>query len=201
MTDMPWKRRAGQSLIEGMVAMTIIITSVSSALVVVQSSIRSSTIGGSQIIAANLAREGMEVVRALRDSNWLGSANFQTGLVSGAIKTARPFLDPVSGAWTLTFSNFLITDAAALLYLTPQAVYVQTDAPAGLTATPYRRQIVINHICRNNVGGAENVVSGASLCTGTQTLVGLAVASSVRYVASGGGARTVTVEERLYDWR
>jgi len=48
-------------MIEGMLAMTIIITAVSSSLALVQSSITASRISGRPGRAANLAREGIEV--------------------------------------------------------------------------------------------------------------------------------------------
>src|SRR5262245_35142172 len=87
------KTPRGQSFIEAMVALTIIITSISSALALVQSSITASRVGGSQIIAANLAREGIEVVRSLRDGNWLSGNGFDEGLRDAAVKTARPIFD------------------------------------------------------------------------------------------------------------
>src|SRR5688500_13720998 len=90
----------GQSFVEAMVAISVMITAISSSLALIQSSITATRIGGQQIVAANLAREGLEVVRGLRDTNWLKGQSFQVGLidVSGR-KPARPVLDVQDGEW------------------------------------------------------------------------------------------------------
>lgn len=61
---------AGQSLVEAMialgVAMIVIVALVNLSLV----SLRSSTIAQNQLTAKNLANQGLEIVRSLRDSGW-----------------------------------------------------------------------------------------------------------------------------------
>ncbi len=196
--------RAGQSLIEAMVALTIIISSVSSAMVLVQSSITASRIGGSQVVAANLAREGIEVVRGLRDSNWLSGAGFQTGLVNGAMKTARPFLNIAAGTWSLVFGNQMLGDPSTVLSMTTGGVFLNADTPpAGALASPYSRLLTLNYICRLNSDGTERIETGAAAtCVpSTETFVGLAAVSSVQWTGVGGVPRVTSVEERLYDWR
>lgn len=194
--------RRGQSFIEAMVALTIIVTSVSSSLALVQASLTSTRISGSQIIAANLAREGLEVVRSIRDSNWLKGQSFQVGLVSGVDKAARPFIDRATGAWTMDFTPVTTDDDASALYLFVDGMYVQaTLPPAGSRASQYRRVVTLDHICRNDATGVETVVTGTDVCSGIETLVGLAVESRVTYIGLSGNRRTVSAEERLYDWR
>lgn len=194
--------RKGQSFIEAMVALTIIVTSVSSSLALVQASLTSSRISGSEIIAANLSREGIEVVRSIRDSNWLRGESFKVGLVSGTDKDARPFLDTATGGWTLDFTPVTLSDTLSTLYLLADGTYVHADAaPIGRGASQYRRVVTLNHICRDDSTGAERIVIGSALCGGAETLVGLAVSSRVSFVGLSGGRRTVSAEERIYDWR
>jgi len=198
-------RRAprGQSFIEAMVAISVIVSSISSSLGLVQSSITATINGGTQVVAANLAREGMEVVRAMRDTNWLKSRSFQVGLVdAGGVKTARPLLDPASGAWSLSFAATSLTAADAAVYVRMDGVYLQADAqPSGSSISPYARVIMLQHLCRDDSSGAERAVGGTDTCLGSEMLVGLLASSTVRWRGVGGKFQTLTVEERLYDWR
>jgi hypothetical protein len=193
----------GQSFIEAMVAITVIVTSISSSLALVQSSITATHNGGIQVTAANLAREGAEVVRGLRDTNWLKSQSFQVGLVDASgDKTARPLLDQAGGGWSLSFAPTGLTAANAAVYVTGDGVYLQADAqPAGSTLSPYTRVITLQHICRDDTTGTERTVGDATTCLGSETLVGLNVDSTVRWRGVSGQYQTLTVEERLYDWR
>lgn len=199
------KDRRGQSFIEAMVALTIIITSVSSALALVQSSLTSSSVGGTQIVASNLAREGVEIVRSIRDSNWLAGGSFKDGLTYGTDKTAIPVLDKASGSWSLTLAPLAMTDALAALYLDTDGGYVHAGSMVpGTSATPYRRLLTVNYICRENSTGAETIVTVPNAScppSTTHTFVGLEVQSAVRWTVAGGSSRNLTVTERLYDWR
>lgn len=193
----------GQSFIEAMVAITVIITSISSSLALIQSSITATRVGGMQVAAANLAREGIEVVRGLRDTNWLRSQSFQVGLVDAAgVKTARPILDAQSGAWTISFEATSLTSPNAAVYMMDDGVHLQADSqPAASAVSPYARVLTLQHICRDGSTGSERHVGSTATCLGSETLAGLAVASTVRWRAIGGQFQTLTAEERLYDWR
>lgn len=192
----------GQSFVEAMVAITIIVSSISSSLALVQSSITASRIGGTHVIAANLAREGLEVARSIRDGNWLAGRSFQVGLVDPAGKIAKPALDRSNGTWSLVFGSFALDGSGAAIYLTDDGVYLQADAqPTGSSTSPYARMLTIDHVCRDNGTGVERIASGAGSCLGTETLIGLAVSSAVRWTTVAGSFQTLTAEERLYDWR
>jgi len=197
--------RRGQSFIEAMVAITIIVTSVASALTLVQSSVTATHNGGIQVVAANLAREGLEVVRAARDTNWLKGNSFQVGLVDPGgtnRKDARPILNLATGDWTLSFTVIPPDLSNAVVYDTTDGLYVQADAqPSGAASSPYTRVLTLNHLCRDGSTGVERIVGGVLTCSGTETLVGLSVDSKVRWRQPGGTYRQLTVTERFYDWR
>ena len=191
----------GQSFVEAMVAITIIVSSISSSLALVQSSITASRIGGTHVVAANLAREGLEVARSIRDTNWLSGRSFQVGLVDPAGKTAKPALDRSTGTWSLRFGVLTLGDAGTATYLGADGVYVQADVqPAGSAVSPYFRLLTLDFICRDDAGGAERIVADGS-CLGTETLAGLAVSSAIQWVTVAGSSQTLTAEERFYDWR
>lgn len=203
MIERLWRDRRGQSFIEAMVAITVIITSISSSLALIQSSITATGVGGMQVVAANLAREGLEVVRAARDTNWLAGRSFQVGLVdAGGNKTARPILDVENGGWDISFEPTSLTAENARLYITAEGVYRQADSPpAGAAASLYSRALTIQHICRDDGTGDERIVGGAVTCLGSETLAGLSVFSTVRWRGVAGVYQTLTAEERFYDWR
>jgi len=186
-----------------MVSITIIITSVSSALALVQSSITATRVGGSQILASNLAREGIEVARSVRDSNWMAGTAFSAGLTDAASKTARPILDPATGAWRMVFGGLSPGDEETRLHLVPEGLYLHADAPPdGSAPSLYRRLMTINHLCRDDAAGNERLETApAASCNIGETLAGLAVRSEVSYPSVSGAVRSVVVEGRLYDWR
>jgi type II secretory pathway pseudopilin PulG len=64
-------RQSGQSLIETIVAIFILTTALSGSIGLAVYAFSNSAISQNEIIATNLAREGIEVVRSMRDSNWL----------------------------------------------------------------------------------------------------------------------------------
>lgn len=71
------KSGAGFTLIEGIIAIAIISTALIVGLSLAYSNLTAAQNNSDRIIAANLAREGLEVMRNIRDSNWLRrEANF-----------------------------------------------------------------------------------------------------------------------------
>lgn len=73
-------KNKGFSLLEVLVAIFIISIGITGAVSLVNYSISSVAVGKSQIIASNLAQEGIEIVRSIRDSNWLENAAWDSGL-------------------------------------------------------------------------------------------------------------------------
>ncbi|MCD4705351.1 hypothetical protein K8R66_04735 [bacterium] len=79
---MKFNNRKGQSILESTVAIYIAIVGLMSIMNIVFYNIQSQGLSHSMLIASNLAREGIEEVRNLRDSNWLNSKrNWDEGLL------------------------------------------------------------------------------------------------------------------------
>lgn len=106
------KRKNGNSgftLIEAMIAVTLIISGITGLLVLVNRSMGFAILASNQLIAANLAQEGIELVRNIRDNNWMNNENWLNGLEDGtyqidyinnelSINTEQPLLfDEVVG--------------------------------------------------------------------------------------------------------
>ncbi len=72
--------KKGFTLIEVIIAIFIIIIGITGAVNLISHNISSIIVSRSQVIAVNLAQEGLEIVRAIRDTNWLEDADWNVGL-------------------------------------------------------------------------------------------------------------------------
>lgn len=196
----------GQSMLEAVIATGIIVTAVSSALTLVSSSINAEKESESLLTAGNLAREGVEVVRMMRDSNWLAGAAWDAGMTgTGNDYTGIPVFDPAANGWSVNFTPNAVTDATAKVYrystgsgnaivgLMVQAV----TQPANTVLTPYSRMVVMDPLCDDGAGGYTIVSSGTACST---TKIGVRVTSKVRWTIKNK-VKTLDMEERLLNWR
>lgn len=74
------KNKKGFTIIEVLIAIFVITIGITSSLSLINYSISSAAVGKSQIIAASLAQEGMEIIRNIRDGNWLEDVAWNDGL-------------------------------------------------------------------------------------------------------------------------
>ena len=108
----------GVGLVEAVVAIGILITGIISVVSLSQSNIASSQGVVARLTAINLAREGVEAVRSMRDGNWLkGRTNvtgednaWDSGFNGAGDVTAIAVLNADSLAWTLDFAPASMTD-------------------------------------------------------------------------------------------
>lgn len=84
------RKKHGFSLVEVIIAVAIIITGLISVVALINSSVSGIRINKSRTIAASLAQEGLEVVRNIRDNNWLAYkrsiGNWRDGLANGTYR-------------------------------------------------------------------------------------------------------------------
>jgi len=76
----------GTTLIEALVAILILVFGIVPSLAVILTGNAFSYSIRNSLIASNLAQEGVEVVRAMRDANWFNNQPFDTGLSDGAYR-------------------------------------------------------------------------------------------------------------------
>ena len=188
----------GQGLLEAVIATAIIATGLSAILALTGNNITVSNISSQQVIAVNLAREGVEIIRNKRDSNWLAGVPFETGIIGTPSDTEAILeFDPAAGSWTVNFTPDDFNDPDTIIYRNDQSGNYQgvhrQGSPSGYTATIYKRLIHINPICSNTPD------SFASNC-GAGQLIGLRVLSEVQWQQKGN-IRSLSVEERLFDWK
>lgn len=194
-------------MLEAIIATGIIVTAISSALTLVSSSINAEKNSQALLGAGNLAREGIEAVRAIRDSNWLAGAQWDLGIAGGAgfDYTGIPVFAPASNSWSISWTpNAVSTTAPRVCRHTTGAhigLQVNTTAAgcaAGTVDTGYRRLVIVDAICDNGPGNYTVVTSGTGC--GSAEKVGIRVTSRVLW-AVGTNVRTLNMEERLYNWR
>lgn len=188
----------GQSLTELMIAMSVIIVGLAAASAVILSNVRLQERSADQVAAANLAREGTELAKALRDSNWIagGATAFNQGLSSGTDYTAVPRMD--GGAFIdFDFTPDDLTDAETVMKRSTDAgstgMFVQGTGASG-SNTVFRRLVTMLPICSD-----YSLASEGSDCGGLD-VVGVRVRSEVTWTKREG-TKSTTVEDDLYDWR
>lgn len=188
----------GQSLIELLVAMSVIIIGLTAASGIVFSNIRTQEISADRFTATNLAREGIEFVKEIRDSNWLSSALFNEGMSDGTDYTAIPIW--TDGEFTgLDFGPSVISDDTYTMVKlstnasTMGALYVQGSTYPG-SDTIFRRLLFLQPICSD-----MTVMSEGSSC-GLLSVIGVRMTSTVTWTKRGITRQSEVVDE-IYDWK
>lgn len=165
----------GFTLVETLVAITIIALAMVGPLYAVQQSLNASRNARDQLVASSLAQEGIEYVRSIRDNNYLavlagGSRSWLQGVdgTGGSTNCTTPcVVDPVRN----TISNTITP-----LRLNNQDLYTQQN---GFPDTKYTRTVQVA------------AVSGST----TEVVVTVTVSWN-----TNGNPYTVTLTERLHNW-
>jgi len=131
-TMLNFYKTKGFTIIEGLVAVFVITVASLIAYGSSQQVISYSRQSGDKFIAAYLAKEGVELARNVRDSNWVSEINWDTGLIScNSGCEADRDNNPVFSAWSNSYLNLLAN-----------GFY---DYDSG-TATKFKRKITITAI-------------------------------------------------------
>jgi len=78
------KANKGFTLIEAMVALVLVTLAMGPVFILATSSVNVASRIEHNLIASNLAQEGIEVIRNIRDTNWLNGVDFDNNLPAGA---------------------------------------------------------------------------------------------------------------------
>ncbi len=78
-------KEAGFTLVETLVALVILTMALIPILAVSSSATRLSEVIKDDLVASGLTQEGIEVARAIRDTNWFNGRSFDNGLGTGVI--------------------------------------------------------------------------------------------------------------------
>ncbi len=188
----------GQGLIEIIIAIAIITGGLTAALSLTSSTLHRSETSVKQIVAANLAREAVEVVRNIRDSNWLQGNNWLTGLTSGTDYNGILRYDSSNLRWFIDFTSNAMGENTEVVRTSSGRYVSILDDPNG-TPTGYDRFLEMALICENKT--VNNIVvrySGQS-CPGGYDTIGLKVISRVDWIENNR-TKSFYIEENLYNW-
>ncbi len=147
---------SGFTLIETLVAVTIIAVAIAGPLLSAARAMNAAAIAGEQLTASYLAQEGIEYVRLMRDDAYLATRSsdsawttFLTGSAAESVaqcRTSACTLDPTKsmGVGASYALDPCSGNSCAPLYLLSNGVY--TEQTGSGTLTPYHRTIQVENI-------------------------------------------------------
>lgn len=183
----------GFTLIETLVAITVLSVAIVGPFVAIQSAFKASTASRDQLIATLLAQEGIEYIRGVRDNNYLynvknpGSAvSWLYGIDStGGVDCTSPkrcMVDPTIGnpfaSGAVRWCGTGGTGACTALNLAPSSYLYTHQTPAGYRVTPFVRSVTLTTVTPNKDVQVTVTVS----------------------FTSGRQSYTVTLSETLSNW-
>lgn len=138
----------GFSLIETLVAITVLIGAIVGPLTLASQGIKAASLFKNQLIASNLAQEGMELVHAKRDSNILRGMGWMddiTNICGGDGCYAR--YTPTDNTASQIIFQSCSTGGCPKFFVTPDGWYVQkTAADSGDAETIFYRTTHVTSI-------------------------------------------------------
>lgn len=197
--------RRGQSIMELLIALAVIAIGLFAAVTLVYSNLNLVERDADEVVAVNLAREGVELAKQKRDSNWLAGSAFDAGMVSSVDPmdyTATPVWEGAYFASPITDPSFDFT-ANTLTDATPKLNIVRTynnllannSSGSAEPATPFKRLLTFHPICSD-----YTVLDSGSACSGAISKIGIRVESRVRWTRKALLKEFVLYDD-LYDWR
>lgn len=218
--------KKGQGLLELIIAVGVISVGLFGVWGLFLSNYTAQREAQARIIGANLAREGVELVKNIRDSNWLlGAENipctyggvstgvdpchWDSGLLGdGSARIMNPFsiFDAESGnagqALELDFGVNDFSDDLTRLYRDGNGFYSHEMG----SSTVYRRVIETRALCcaadslQCSAAAYEMKDLGEQCNAPGELLIGINVRSKVRWIFNGA-ERDLVIEDQLFNWK
>jgi len=198
-----FKDKKGQTLVELIVAIAVIEIGLFSVWSLFLVNFNAEREAEYRIVGVNLAREGIEVIKNIRDSNWLKRKyNVYSDNNNLNIWTWDQNLE--AQTCTVDFDSTEPEDESlAQLYLNNDGFY-NNDITG--KKTDYSRKIIIKDICCTDDNPEDfkcdkieyNIADDG--CGGDELKIGINVVSQVSWQISSKD-RQATVEDNLYDWQ
>ena len=192
--------RRGSTLSELITAIFMLSLALVSALAFTTINFKNEAVGASRLVASNLAREGVELARNIRDTNWIKGDPFAKNLNEGTNKLCviiPPTLDRFSSQ---ACGEHLMGDEPFRIYQDLQkGTYVQASVSATDKGTGFYRTITMMPICTKNDTNSIPTDTPSEQCSFDE-ITGLQVVSDVHWIQSGI-EYNVLMTEQLYNWR
>lgn len=202
-------------MLEALVAIGVILTAIIGSSTLIISSITAGRVSQNRVEAANFAREGIEIVRSIRDSNWLKFQQnekigatipaWNTGLGNPAVNSTLPrILNYTLNQWILipcgigptciasATGVYRVVDSSTNRIWYSQYNSVAACGTLSCTRTKYNRII--------NLTLKEEIINDGDADATDDTFQYLLVESIVTW-PDRTGTKTLTAVARLYDWK
>lgn len=215
----------GFTLLETLLALSVISVGVMAAFTLSTANLNTAKANYQRVLAANLAREGVEIVRNIRDSNWLKiQSNFDCDTVTPGMQLCttwdsnldenKSIVDPYN-SWDLynsiSFGNS-VEDCFNHGDCRLKKNNLNSINHVSGVNTNMARLIILKDICRDTDGNEPSpdthgikVAEELNACGGLgvenyEEKIGLQVTSQV-YWQDFSKSHTIEVVEELYNWR
>lgn len=165
--------RSGQSLIEAIIAISLLLVGFLGTITLINRSVGLTRVVADSYVGSYLAAEGIEVVKSLIDSNYLQERPFFSGFA--ACDTTCDWELEYNSSWESNRPS----DYTGRTFTYDPIQRLYTYSAFG-TATSFTRKVSVTLV---GPSGKEMIVS-----------------SYVEWDARGGGKSAVTVEDHFYDW-
>ncbi|KKP90753.1 MAG: hypothetical protein UR94_C0023G0003 [Parcubacteria group bacterium GW2011_GWA2_36_10] len=203
-------RQAGFTLLEMLIALSVISVGVMAAFTLSTANLNTAKANYSRVLAANLAREGLEAVRNIRDTNWLKiQANADCGatlctwdnnLDQGTSTISYDSGDDLGTLINTSDISACFADKSCILKIKNDTGY-NIYTHSGGDETNIARLIILKAICRDSDDTLAIQNSSDENCGATfEEKVGLQVTSQV-YWQDFNKSHTLEAVEELYNWR
>ncbi len=164
-------RRRGMTFLELMVAIFVLIVGISGTVGLIQRTISSASMAASQLKAAYLAQEGIEVVKNIRDSSWVRDASWLENIDSNCSCCEVTYDHDGNSPMTYCPGG----EPRQLTYFNGFYAY---------SSDPNAEESVFSRRIRTSLVGGEYLRVEATV-----------------FWDERGDIRSVTVVEKMYDWR
>ncbi|MFA6526035.1 MAG: hypothetical protein WCT26_01300 [Candidatus Buchananbacteria bacterium] len=208
---MKFLNNKGQGLIELLVSIAVIEIGIFSVWSLFLVNFNSEREAEMRIVGVNLAREGVEVVKNIRDSNWLKNAsNKPHPIEANNIWPWDQYL--IAGNYSIDYARD--TDGNSLAAVGSDSGLLYTDSNKGYYTniatdnkpTPYKRIVRLKDIyCADNDNNfkcdSDFFTNTLELLSGSNPLkIGVNVVSDVEWEISDRVRHSI-VEDNLYNWK
>lgn len=187
---------------EVIVALGILVTGIISGLTLTTFNLNVSAAGEGRLMAANFAREGLEVIRQKRDSNWLAGDDWHTGILEDPQNNYRLTVnfDPTDNSWSTADQTVDIAGCSdcQLYYNAGNGVFSHND---GGELTSFKRLITIQEICWSELSEEEAVLDNNEHCQSFGLgLIGWQLTSQITW-HDNNQDHDLKIIDRIYDWK
>jgi type II secretory pathway pseudopilin PulG len=175
----------GFTLIEALVAITVMLLSIGGPMAIAQSGIQNTVFARDQIVAFYIAQEGIELIRSVRDDNALQGDSWLNDIAASCMSTLP--VDPSEKGCGIDIDNMNFIDCAGNAGAACNIYYRSSGLSSGGTRGIYGHD-----------SGGQPTIYKRSLKVVTINANEVSIDATVEWL-SRGTTKTITVQSRMFD--